>query len=168
MDLHTTADTSDELTLAEQRLEIYSHALEMFISRLSTYQPLLSSIHKEYNDVIKGLRNKVNSFEATKSELGTLKERTVLLVNKIKADYTRRLMALQNEVKTKEDKARDMYSEHRRVQHEAEMAKINEEKMRKVSTENHESAKLLAEVTCIWEGGYGMVLSGLSLCVKGE
>jgi len=35
--------------------------------------------------------------------------RTVLLVNKIKADYTRRLMALQQELAGKEEKSQKLY-----------------------------------------------------------
>jgi len=149
-ELHTTGEHSP-LALSEQRLEIYSHAFEMFISRLTTYQPLLSAIHKEYDALIKQLQHKVNSFEATKSELGTLKERTVLLVNKIKADYTRRLMALQSEISTKDEKARSMYSENRRVLHEAEASRILAKKATTDSLENHESATLLANVITLKE-----------------
>jgi len=141
----------DPLALSESRLEIYSHAFEMFISRLTTYQPLLSAIHKEYNTLIKQLQYKVNSFEATKSELGTLKERTVLLVNKIKADYTRRLMALQSELQGKEEKARSMYSENRRVLHEAELSKKLEVEAKQFAVDNHDAAKLLADVITLKE-----------------
>ena len=55
----TIAECSDPLRVGEQRLEIYSHAIEIFISRLSTYQPLLSSIHKEYDSMIGLLQTKV-------------------------------------------------------------------------------------------------------------
>lgn len=57
---YLTCAVFSPLALSEQRLEIYSHAFEMFISRLTTYQPLLSAIHKEYDALIKQLQHKVS------------------------------------------------------------------------------------------------------------
>jgi len=132
-------DTGNPEAMAEQRLDIFRNAFEMFISRLSTYQPLLSEINKEYDNAIRNLRREVMHFMATKSELGTLKERTVVLVNKLKAEYTKKLREVQDASAAKDAKLRQLYGETRAAKHEAEKAAELQREAQDRSSEQHES-----------------------------
>jgi len=142
-ELETMGDSGNPEAMAEQRLDIFSHAFEMFISRLSTYQPLLSEVHKEYDNAIRNLRREVMHFMATKSELGTLKERTVVLVNKLKAEYTKKLREVQDHSAAKDERLRNLYGETRAAKHEMEKAVEMQEKLKDRSSEQHESSVTL-------------------------
>jgi len=143
LEVETTGDVANPEALAEQRLGVFSHAFEMFISRLSTYQPLLSEIHKEYELAVMNLRRKVQEHLSTTSQLGTLKERTVVLVNTLKAEYTKKLRAVQEESAAKDSKLFSMRGEMRSAQHEMEKAIEAREKLKAKSTEQHESSAIL-------------------------
>lgn len=138
-ELQTMGDAGNPEAVAEQRLDIFRNAFEMFISKLSTYQPLLSEINKEYDNAIRNLRREVMHFMATKSELGTLKERTVVLVNKLKAEYTKKLREVQDASAAKDAKLRQLYGETRAAKHEAEKALELQRQAQDRSMEQHES-----------------------------
>ena len=78
-------------------------------------------------------------FMATKSELGTLKERTVVLVNKLKAEYTKKLREVQDASAAKDAKLRQLYGETRAAKHEAEKALELQRQAQDRSMEQHES-----------------------------
>merc|ERR1712216_312304 len=137
--------------MAEQRLDVFSHAFEMFISRLSTYQPLLSEIHKEYDNSVRNLRREMMQFMATKSELGTLKERTVVLVNKLKAEYTKKLREVQDSSSAKDLRLRQLYGEARSAKHEMEKAIEERAKLHYQTQEQHESSTILANMIMLKE-----------------
>jgi len=141
-----TMGEKDPDAVASQRLDVFSLAFEMFISRLSTYQPLLSEIHKEYNNAVSHLRREVMDFMAIKSELGTLKERTVVLVNKLKAEYTKKLREVQDASNAKDARLRQLYGEARSARHEMEKAQESQQKLEMKSADQHESGAILAKM----------------------
>jgi len=141
-----TMGEKDPEAVASQRLDVFSHAFEMFISRLSTYQPLLSEIHKEYDTAVSNLRREVMNFMAIRSELGTLKERTVVLVNKLKAEYTKKLREVQDASNAKDARLRQLYGEARSAKHEMEKAIEEKEKLMAKNMDQHESGAILAKM----------------------
>lgn len=151
LEIETMGDGGNPEAMGEQRLDVFSHAFEMFISRLSTYQPLLSEIHKEYDNAVRNLRREVMAFMATKSELGTLKERTVVLVNKLKAEYTKKLREVQDASTAKDARLRQLYGEVRTAKHEMEKAIEDKEKLKGKSAEQHESSAILAHMITLKE-----------------
>lgn len=151
LEIETMGDGGNPEAMGEQRLDVFSHAFEMFISRLSTYQPLLSEIHKEYDNAVRVLRREVMHFMATKSELGTLKERTVVLVNKLKAEYTKKLREVQDASTAKDTRLRQLYGEARTAKHEMEKAIEAKSQLAEKTVEQHESSAILANMIMLKE-----------------
>eukprot|EP00741_Cyanophora_paradoxa_P002711 tig00000622_g2631.t1 len=129
---------------SEARLQVYSEAFECFIENFRTYKPVLATIKREYDGLLANYQQQLRLMLPVQAKLATLKEETLFLVNRMKAEYEGRIARLQGQL---EEKGRALEAtELRALEAERTVEKLRHdiERLQDEGREAFESNKILA------------------------